>query len=203
MERRRTTLRRRSTLLSLGLLVSLGCTTVGQSGRTEADATLEVQEAARLLDDWVGRVALLPLGTAVRQQMIGPDPDANVIDYLAAMLAAMPREDVYGLYLAFEHKTWSEPLAMPWVDRKSWPRATIVEYDYHDPKQEWYNGPKQTGKPYITEPYFDDGGSNITMVSVTRPIRDEGDGSSASRAPTSRCRTSASGFASPGARCTS
>ena len=176
LERARGILRLCSTLLSLCLLVSAGCATVGESGRNDADAaaTLEVRAAARLLDDWVARVALLPLGTAVRQQMIGPDPDAKVIDYLAAMLAAMPQEDVYGIYLAFENRKWSEPLAMPWVDRKGWPKATIVGYDYHDPKQEWYNGPKRTGHPYVTEPYFDDGGSNITMVSVTRPIRDAG-----------------------------
>ena len=33
--------------------------------------------------------------------------------------------------------------------------------------------PKTTGKLYVTEPYYDDGGSNIAMVSVTRPVTDE------------------------------
>jgi methyl-accepting chemotaxis protein len=176
MERSRGVLRLRSMLVLLCLVAAAGCATSRQSERPDADAaaTVEVRAVARLLDDWVERVSLLPLGTAVRQQMIGPEPDAKVIDYLAAMLVEMPREDVYGIYLAFEAKKWSEPLAMPWVDRRSWPRATVVEYDYHDPKHEWYNGPKRTGKTYITEPYFDDGGSNITMVSVTRPIRDAG-----------------------------
>ena len=176
MERSRGVLGLRSTLLALCVLVSAGCATASQNGRADADAAamLEVRAVARLLDDWVERVALLPLGTAVRQQMIGPDPDGKVIDYLAAMLDAMPKDDVYGIYLAFEHKKFSEPLAMPWVDRRSWPRATIVQYDYHDAKHEWYQGPKRTGKPYVSEPYFDEGGSDIAMVSVTRPVRDAG-----------------------------
>jgi hypothetical protein len=164
-------------LLSVIVLVTLGCAGAarGPSPSSPTDAALEVRATAQLLDDWIARVALLPLGIAVRQQVLESDHDPRIIEYLATLLAATPPEDdVYGVYLAFEHKKWSEPLAMPWVDRKSLPRATIVGYDYHEGKWEWYAGPKRTGKPYVTEPYFDDGGSNITMVSATRPVRDEG-----------------------------
>src|SRR5262249_45396459 len=69
-------------------------------------------------------------------------------------------------------KKWSDPYAMPWVDRKSWPDTTRLLYDFHEAKQEWYNGPKRTGKLYVTEPYYDEGGSDITMVSVTLPVYD-------------------------------
>ena len=52
------------------------------------------------------------------------------------------------------------------------PKAATLDYDFHDARQDWYAGAKSSGKLHITEPYFDDGGSNITMVSVTRPVND-------------------------------
>jgi len=48
--------------------------------------------------------------------------------------------------------------------------AAIIDYDFHEPRQDWYAGARRDGKLHVTEPYFDDGGSNITMVSVTRPV---------------------------------
>jgi methyl-accepting chemotaxis protein len=86
----------------------------------------------------------------------------------------MPAEEVCGVCVAFDQRKFTEKNAMPWVDRASWPRPTVVTYDYHEAKWEWYAGPKGTGKPYITEPYFDAGGSNIAMVSATRPVLDAG-----------------------------
>ncbi len=61
---------------------------------------------------------------------------------------------------------------MPWVDRKSWPNQVRLDYDYHDPKWEWYSGPKKSGGFYVTEPYFDEGGSEITMVTLAVPMFD-------------------------------
>ncbi len=155
------------------LLVVLGCATAepGPTGRVNV-ATLEARSTAQLLDDWVARIALLPLGTAVRQQVVGREPAARTIEYLAAMLDAQPRDDVYGLYVAFDQMNWRDPRSMPWVDRRSWPKPASLEYDFHDARQDWYAGAKSSGKLHITEPYFDDGGSNVTMVSVTRPVND-------------------------------
>jgi hypothetical protein len=145
----------------------------GPVGRVNI-ATVETRETAQLLDDWVARVAQLPLGAAVRQQVVGRAPAPGTVEYLAAVLDAQPRDDVYGLYIAFDAMSWKDPHAMPWVDRRSWPSTALLGYDFHDPKQDWYAGAKLSGKLHITEPYFDDGGSNITMVSVTRPVNDRG-----------------------------
>jgi hypothetical protein len=155
------------------LLVVLGCVAAepGPTGRVNV-ATVEASATAQLLDDWVTRIALLPLGTAVRQQVIGRAPADRTIEYLAAMLAEQPRDDVYGLYIAFDQMSWRDPRSMPWVDRRSWPKPATLAYDFHDARQDWYAGAKSSGKLHITEPYFDDGGSNITMVSVTRPVND-------------------------------
>jgi len=155
------------------LLAVLGCAAAetGPTGKVNL-ATVEARATAQLLDDWIGRVALLSLGTAVRQQVMGRDPAERTPEYLAAVLNDQPADEVYGLYIAFDRMNWRDPRAMPWVDRRSWPKTAIVGYDFHEPRQDWYVGAKQSGKLHVTEPYFDDGGSNITMVSVTRPVND-------------------------------
>jgi PAS domain S-box-containing protein len=47
-----------------------------------------------------------------------------------------------------------------------------VGYDYHDPKQEWYSNTRTSRTFCVTEPYFDEGGSEITMVTVAVPMFD-------------------------------
>jgi len=93
-----------------------------------------------------------------------------MVPFMAQLLSQVPKDEVYGLAMAFEHKDWREADAMPWVDRKSWPNRVQVGYDYHDPKQEWYGGTKTARTFYVTEPYFDEGGSEITMVTLAVPM---------------------------------
>jgi hypothetical protein len=136
----------------------------------DAEAVAQVKAIARGLDDFVDKIGMLPRTIASRQRAVGPRPDPGVVAYLVELLREVPAEEVYGVYLAFDGMRWNEPNAMPWVDRKGFPRPTQVEYDYHDAKWEWYNAPKQTRRFNVTEPYYDDGGSNITMVSLNAPI---------------------------------
>lgn len=161
-------------LLPVALLAVAGCA-AGDPGSTgkASIAAAEARAAAQQLDDWVARAALLTQATAVRQQVVGLAPADRTAEYLAAMLNQQPADEVHGLYIAFDRMNWRDPRAMPWVDRKSWPKAAQIGYDFHDSRQDWYVGAKQSGKLHITEPFFDDGGSNITMVSVTRPVNDQ------------------------------
>ena len=138
--------------------------------QTEAEALQRVKAAAVDLDDFIRRVGMLPIAIAARQTTLGARPDGQAVPFLSALLAAVPPEEVYGVYLAFEGMRWDEPFSMPWVDRNSFPNPARVDYDYHDPKWEWYNTPKNTRRFNVTEPYYDDGGSNITMVSLNAPI---------------------------------
>jgi len=138
--------------------------------QTQTEALKQVQAAAIDLDDFVKRIGMIPTSMAVRQETIGFQPDPQIIPYLAAMLRKLPDNEIYGLYLAFDGRRWNEPDSMPWVDRKSYPNPGQVQYDYHDPQQDWYNGPKKSRQFHITEPFYDDGGSNITMVSLTVPM---------------------------------
>ncbi|MBC8009784.1 MAG: response regulator [Burkholderiales bacterium] len=140
--------------------------------QARAEALKQVHAAAASLDATIGRVAALPRSLAAYQEAVGPEPSADLIPFLAKLLAAAPREEVFGCYIAFDAKTWTDPLAMRWVDRKSWPHAATIGYDFHDAAQDWYNGPKASRVLHVTEPFFDAGGSDVTMVSVTHPILD-------------------------------
>jgi two-component system sensor histidine kinase/response regulator len=144
--------------------------------QTNAMAVAEIRAAARRLDDFIGRIGMLPRSTASRQQTFGRDPAPDMVPLMAQLLAQTPKEEVYGLAMAFEHKDWREPDAMPWVDRKSWPNKAPLGYDYHDPNQEWYARTKQSRAFSVTEPYYDEGGSNITMVTLAVPMLDAGGG---------------------------
>jgi len=139
---------------------------------TNSKAVSETRAAARRVDDFVARMGMLPRSIACRQEPFGREPDPGLVPFLCQLLHQVPEEAVYGVYIAYEHKDWHAADSMPWVDRKSYPNTTRVKYDYHDPKQEWYNGAKSTRAFYVTEPYFDEGGSDITMVSLTVPVFD-------------------------------
>ena len=138
--------------------------------QTDARARLTVARAARELDDFIKRVSLLPLSTSTRQQVFGKTPDPQMIDYLRSLLERIPQDEAYGLYIAYEDMHYTDKGSMPWIDRKSFPEEATLQYDYHDPKQEWYFGAKTNRTMHITEPYFDAGGSDITMVSITHPV---------------------------------
>lgn len=141
--------------------------------QTDARSMASVQHAAKRLDDLLTRIAMIPRTTATRQKLFGTSPDPAMLDYLRELLPQLPPEEAYGIYIAYEAMAANAPGAMPWMDRKDHPNPTLVKYDYHDASQEWYNGPKSSKSLYITEPYFDAGGSNIAMVSVTYPCVSE------------------------------
>jgi PAS domain S-box-containing protein len=168
--------------LSVGLAAAVvfGCTAWFhyRTARTEIErqtnvkAMTEIRGSASKLDDFIARIGMVPRTTAGRQRAIGREPDPGIIPYLREVLAQVPEQEIYGAYIAFEGKDWRVVDSMPWVDRKSWPNRAQVKYDYHDPQQEWYNGAKTTKAFYVSEPYFDAGGSDITMISLTAPIFD-------------------------------
>lgn len=88
--------------------------------------------------------------------------------YLLNLLNAYPKDICYGTYFAYEDLKYNAKLACPGADRRSG-NTPLMGYDYHK-DCEWYEMPKASGKMSYSEPYYDDGGSNITMVSVTMPV---------------------------------
>jgi PAS domain S-box-containing protein len=163
-----------ATLLVLGLAVWFNYRT----GRAELEKQTNqrsvalIRASAHRVDDFIMRMSMLPRSTASRQQTFGRESDPGMVPFMAQLLTQVSADEAYGLAMAFEQKDWREPGAMPWVDRKSWPNKVSLGYDYHDPKWEWYLGPKTSRAFYVTEPYFDEGGSEITMVTLSVPMFD-------------------------------
>ena len=159
-------------LLTVGFNFEVRRRSVDQESNTVA--LDHIQTTAQNIDAYIDRVTMLPKSIAARQEALKGEPNANTIPFLTHLLDAVPPEEAYGVYEAFERKNYTDAMAYPWVDRKSTPSLVQPKYDYHE--TEWYKGAKQTGNLYISEPYFDRGGSNITMVSVAKPFfSSEGD----------------------------
>lgn len=140
--------------------------------QTNAKAATEIRAGAARLDEFIARVGMLSRAIAVRQQAFGRDPDPGMVRYLRELLRQTPVEEVYGAYIAYEYVEAKDGGGCLALHRKYWPEPTPVTYDYHDPQQEWYRGPKLSRSFYVTEPYFDEGAGNISMVSLTTPVFD-------------------------------
>ena len=140
--------------------------------QTNAKAVTEVRAAAGRLDDFITRIGMLPRAIAVRQQAFGVDPDPGMVPYLRELVHQTPVEEVYGLYIAYEHVDAKHGGGCLAIHRKYWPALTTFGYDYHDAQQDWYHGPKRSRSFYVTEPYFDEGAGDISMVSLTTPVFD-------------------------------
>jgi len=138
--------------------------------QANARAMSETRAAAARLDEMVRRVGMLPRVIAARQRAMGKGALTDWQEFLGLLLTGEEAREVHGLYIAYEAFRWDDPGAIWWVDRRSWPGLTHVQYDYHDARQEWYAGPRRTRQFHVTEPYFDSGGSDIAMVSLTMPV---------------------------------
>jgi serine phosphatase RsbU (regulator of sigma subunit) len=139
---------------------------------TKVAALGEVQIHAAEIDALVGRVASLVTTMAAVQSLRGPYPGPGVLDELRRLMDSFAPGEVFGVYYTFEKADHRDSMSMPWIDRNSYPGPTINQNNYHidQPSTVWYWGPKRSGKLSITEPYFDAGGSNVTMLSVNAPI---------------------------------
>ena len=139
---------------------------------TKQSALAEVGVHAVEIDAMVGRVESLVTTMAAVQGLRGPDPDPDVMLELRRIMDSFPANEVFGAYYTFENADFRDPMSMPWIDRNSYPEATINKNDFHidQPSTIWYWGAKKSGQLTISEPYFDGGGSDVTMLSVNAPV---------------------------------
>ena len=89
----------------------------------------EVRDSANQLDDLVSRIAMLPKSIATLQQSYGRNPNPQMEQYIRELLNQTPKEDVYGIYIAYEDMDWKNPGSCIALHRKTWPALTPVEYD--------------------------------------------------------------------------
>ena len=157
--------------LAAALAVGITAWTNHRLGRAELlkvtndRAMTEVTDSARELDELFARIALLPRSIAALQEAYGNEPNPGMIDCLRELMARTPAEEVYGLYIAYERVD-----SLLAFHRKFWPAQTPLEYDYRAPGQEWYQGAKSSQALFFSEPYFDEGAGNASMVSLTIPV---------------------------------
>ena len=133
-------------------------------------AMSEVQFAARSLDGFISKVSMIPRAIAGRQESFGVEPNADWKRFLNSLLASLPGDEVFGAYIAYEEKDWKNTDAILWMDRRSYPELAAARSDYHETGEQWYVSAKKSGSFHISEPYFDEEGSQINMISLTQPI---------------------------------
>lgn len=136
------------------------------------EALMEVRNEVGNWDDLVERIAMLP--AVIGSTEISEKNNRGVtIPWLASLLNHSPGRAVYGLYMVRDAMDWRDPASDIWVDRKSWPRAAHLRYDFHDNDQDWYRGAREKNRGiHVTLPYFDEGGSDIDMISITKAVHD-------------------------------
>lgn len=100
----------------------------------------------------------------------GPYANAQLTQVLANLLATRDKTIFFGAYYYSELTHYKDPRNGRYVTQASWPDNLPGGYDYHLDEYDWYSVPIKTGKPYITEPYFDEGSGNETMLSCTAPL---------------------------------
>ncbi|HVA89232.1 MAG TPA: methyl-accepting chemotaxis protein, partial [Chloroflexota bacterium] len=90
--------------------------------------------------------------------------------YFRYLLPTIPASDAYDVYAFFDQANYKSVNSQIWYDRATWPKLVYASYDYHLAGNPWFTVPKATHQPFMTEPFFDTGGSNVSMVSMVAPI---------------------------------
>lgn len=137
--------------------------------QTSREALRQVHDEVGNWDDLIDRITMLPMAIDATRAAGG---NGVTVPWLASLLEHCPIPAVYGLYMVLDDKDWKDPSSDIWVDRRSWPKGARLNYDFHDPSQDWYAGARNGKDVHVTQPYFDKGGSDIEMMSITLPMRD-------------------------------
>ncbi len=118
---------------------------------------------------------------------------------LAAVLDGLPRQsetvlydllshqlerasNVYGMAAAYAPGSYdpARKLFSPYVFRtaQGLERVQLDAAGYNYPRQDWFLIPALLGRPFWTEPYFDEGGGNALMTTFAAPFKraDQGEG---------------------------
>ena len=139
--------------------------------QTSNEALKEVHDQIHSMDDLVDRMAMLPM--AIASSQIANEKEGGVsVAWLASLLEHCPIQAVFGVYMILDDQDWKKTPSFRWVNRKSWPDAARLKYDFHDDTHSWYRGAREKKGLFVTQPYFAEGGSEIEMISITEPVYD-------------------------------
>jgi len=166
-----------------------------QTGR--AQAAVAAQQINGLIQTVAARSAQMSEVVA-----LGSLTTAQLRAYFRNLLPAIPASQAYNDYVFFEHLDYRDKDAQIFYIRPTGSQPRYLSYDYHTAAHPWYSVPAHTHRPFVSEPFFASGGSDVSMVSVVAPVLRGSDflgvaGSDLPLAPLSQI-TDALRFASPG-----
>ncbi len=138
----------------------------------DESAASQVSAAARSIDQTMQRAAAVAQAIVSFQEAAGGKASPQSEAFFRGLMDKMPPDELFAAYSNFERADWRAFRENPGMNRASYPRLNADSYDFHDPDQLWYAVPFRENRLVVSEPYFDEGSGDITMVSVTMPIRD-------------------------------
>jgi len=96
----------------------------------------------------------------------------TINSYLKSIVAK--QENVFGSCIAFESfqnsDTTEDFCPYYYQSGENLIYADLAMGDYNYKKWDWYKIPKENDKPHWSEPYFDEGGGNILMITYSMPF---------------------------------
>ncbi|MFN0133670.1 MAG: SpoIIE family protein phosphatase [Phycisphaerales bacterium] len=153
--------------------------------RTEAYLSKESQYHAARFETQLQLLAQVARSTALFLDTHPIVPEAELYEILRRNVGQSPL--IYGSCIAFEPLSFDpgRRLFAPYVYKGvgSEPgrgadgllRMDVADaYDYTEPKWEWFNGPRNSGKAMWTEPFFDEGAGNVIMCTYVAPFFRDG-----------------------------
>lgn len=170
---------RLAAILGVGAVVVLTVTSWISYRSTEANQVkvqnarivAEVAAASSKLDEVLAKASAIAETVNGFQATQGAYGTPLTQKFVIEALGRLPKESVFALYFIAEKANYRDQLRSgPYVTRGTWPNLNPMTYDYHADDQKWFSVPRKTKKPALSEPYFDAGASNITMVSYTAPL---------------------------------
>ncbi len=166
-------------ILGFCLLLFLAFSVVlyGQARRAlqqqaQARADLAVTNTIQQIEGRLGSVGRSVLAVRTTLTATTPNPE-ELVQLLRQLLAEKP--GVYGMALALEPGTLSTAAQFaPYVfrDGNTMRTSSLATQDYDYPNQPWYRRAVDRKQALWSEPYYDEGGGDIPMVTYSAPIVD-------------------------------
>ena len=141
--------------------------------QTSTEALKQVRATALTMDAYVDRVATIVKSIEAYEKSRPHLDVSGTIEFFSSLLNTVTPEEAYGVYIAIEDSS-GRVIAMPWVDRRSEPKPVTPPGQTRPLDMEWYRGAVSSAKLHVSEPFFDESGSRLLLVSVTKPVIDEG-----------------------------
>jgi sigma-B regulation protein RsbU (phosphoserine phosphatase) len=144
-----------------------------------------------LLDDYVEKLASAATSSTVKKiESVFDRAETNANSLASVIAIAGTKEDeihkaitallpinarTFGMSVALEPHILIEDLGdfAPYYFKKGdeliYENLATDDYDYKN--QSWYSEPKKINAPIWSDPYFDEGGGNVQMITYSKPIR--------------------------------